>query len=116
MLLALAAAIGLAASGLLLVDYSGAASLCGPGGGCDVVKASAWAHPLGVPLPVLGVAFFALLLFLSARTSRFTRPVALIGGATGVLLLGVQLFLLRAVCPYCAVVDAAAILAAVLAF
>jgi protein-disulfide isomerase len=115
MLLPLVAAVGLAGSGLLLVDYTGAASLCGPGGGCDVVKASAWARPLGVPLPVFGVAFFALLLLLTARP-RFLRPVALVGGAVGVVLLALQLFVLHAVCTYCAVVDGAAIAAAVLAF
>ena len=50
------AALGLATSALLAAEYStGAGAVCGPGGGCDAVRLSVWATPLGVPLPLIGI-------------------------------------------------------------
>jgi uncharacterized membrane protein len=85
----LAAATGLATSLLLLAEYTGqGASLCGEGGGCDAVRASSYAYPFGVPMPVFGVGFFVAL-GLAATWPRLRRalvPLALVGGASALAL------------------------------
>lgn len=64
MLLALLAMAGLFVSGYLLLAYLGYGGpiVCGESGGCATVQASRYAWFLGVPVPLLGVAGYALLL------------------------------------------------------
>jgi protein-disulfide isomerase/uncharacterized membrane protein len=65
------ALIGLFASVYLLITYvSGAPIACGIVSGCEIVRASKWAHTLGVPRPLLGVIYYlAILGLLVARTA-----------------------------------------------
>jgi protein-disulfide isomerase len=114
LLLRLAAAVGLAVSALLLLDYTRPVSgLCGDGGGCDVVKASAWARPLGVPVPLLGVAYFAALALAAAapRLRRVVRPLALTGALGALGFLALQAFVIGTFCRFCLVADGAALVA-----
>src|SRR5688572_23546874 len=53
------AIIGLAASLSALVDDLGGLPAFCAETGCEVVRTSVWARPLGVPMSVLGVGFFA---------------------------------------------------------
>src|SRR5690349_259158 len=53
------AIVGLGASIASLVDYLGASPAFCAETGCATVRESAWSHPLGVPMPLLGIAFFA---------------------------------------------------------
>ncbi|HKP55250.1 MAG TPA: vitamin K epoxide reductase family protein, partial [Polyangiales bacterium] len=49
-------ALALAASAMLFVDYVRPAPVfCAPDGGCGLVRQTAFAYPLGVPLPAIGV-------------------------------------------------------------
>src|SRR5687768_15699563 len=65
------AAIGLAFSLALLLDYTRAVpTFCDEGGGCEAVRQSSWARPLGIPMPIFGVAFFAAALGLSVVPGR----------------------------------------------
>lgn len=109
LLLALAS-VGLGTSALMLYLYlSPEAGACGPGGGCDAVRTSAWSTVAGVPLPWLGLAYFGLL------TAALLRPelrrrwllVALgLGGVlSGITLLVLQGLVIGSWCPYCVVVD-----------
>jgi uncharacterized membrane protein/predicted DsbA family dithiol-disulfide isomerase len=111
----IAAAAGLAVSLLLYSEYTGqSATLCGEGGGCDAVRASIYAHPFGVPMPVFGVAFF-LSLGLAATLPRLRRalvPLALLGGLGALALLALQAFAIHAFCRFCLVADASALVAA----
>ena len=36
-----------------------------PRRGCATVRASAWSHPLGIPMPAIGIAFFAAMIVLA---------------------------------------------------
>ena len=99
----------------LLVDYLRPAPVfCAEGGGCDAVKHTVFAAPLGVPMPAfgaLGFAVLAVLLMLSGPRVRTLHLVAAVLGAiVGAGLIGVQL-LLRTLCPYCLVSDVSACLA-----
>ena len=61
--------VGLFASAYLLVDYVFGSGICLTGSGCDVVRASSLAYPLGIPMPLYGVVYFviAVALVLSDR-------------------------------------------------
>ena len=110
---------GIATSGLLLVRAATGTSGCGLSGSCETVQTSAWATVLGVPLPVWGVAYFALVLAAVLRSGvlwpRWLRGVVGMGGLAGVGLLGLQAFAIGAWCPWCVCVDVTAIALGVLA-
>jgi uncharacterized membrane protein/predicted DsbA family dithiol-disulfide isomerase len=112
--------VGVAVCAALLVEaLVPGGALCGHGGGCEEVMRSAWARPLGVPLPAVGVLMFASLVCLSAAPvsgfGRLFRIVAVAGGAGGLGLVLVQATILQRYCPFCLVVDGIAMMIAVLA-
>jgi uncharacterized membrane protein/thiol-disulfide isomerase/thioredoxin len=115
--LALLAAI--AASAALVVDYrnAGDPAFCGVGSGCFAVRISPYSSLLGIPLPNIGLAAFAALLAASllARAPAHHKAVAALavaGGLGGTALLVIQAVVIGAVCPWCTVVDIAAVVAA----
>lgn len=115
MVLVLAA---LVASAILLVDYVRPAPVfCDETGGCERVKATVWAHPFGVPLPAFGIAGMLAIGFASLTPGLLARRLqaALAGfaGGAAVFLLVVQARM-GTVCPFCAVVDGASVLLALL--
>ncbi|MBI1984184.1 MAG: thioredoxin domain-containing protein [Acidobacteria bacterium] len=84
------------------------------GDGCDAVRASPFAYPGGIPLPVFGVVMYATLVLLIffepligsrlARTARYA--VAGISGAGflfSLYLTGIEAFVLHAWCSWCVV-------------
>jgi predicted DsbA family dithiol-disulfide isomerase/uncharacterized membrane protein len=106
---------GLATSAALLVDSVRPAPAFCAAGGCAEVRASWWAHPLGIPMPAVGVTFFALALaFGCADAPRVRRGLALAGGAGAVLLLALQALVIGAWCRLCVATDLLAILHAAL--
>jgi len=118
-LIRLLALIALAVSVALLVNHVYPnARFCAYGSGCDEVQSSAFGHPLGVPLPVVGVvafgAIFGLSLFPAGPSLRLLRWLSWGAGAGGLALLLIQVVLLRLLCRYCAVVDLSAVAMAVL--
>jgi protein-disulfide isomerase len=120
LVLRVAAAVGLGVSALLLWEYlTPAADICGPGGGCDMVRQSAYASILGVPTPAFGVLFFgavfAMSHFHTPLWRQRLRAGAVVGGLVGVALLVIQAFVLDAFCTYCVAADVAAIAVAVCA-
>jgi predicted DsbA family dithiol-disulfide isomerase/uncharacterized membrane protein len=104
------AIVGLAASVASLVDYVGASPAFCAETGCATVRESAWSHPLGVPMPLLGVAFFAAAIALGfVEAPRLRKTLAGLGALWAVLLLGMQAFTIGAWCKLCVVADLAAI-------
>jgi len=84
------------------------------GGGCDVVRASTYAHFLGLPLPVFGVGMYAMMTLnifseplAGARAGRGLRfTLALISGSgflVSLYLTGVEAVVLHAWCVWCVV-------------
>jgi uncharacterized membrane protein len=55
----LGALLGVFASAYLLIDYVWGSGICLTGSGCDTVRLSAFAYPLGIPMPLLGVGYYA---------------------------------------------------------
>jgi uncharacterized membrane protein len=107
-LLALA---GTAISGYLsVVRATGGNAVCDPSHGCDVVAASPYAVILGIPVAYLGLAFSIVLVALAA-TWWLRADRRALQGAWALLLLGtffvayltfLELFVIKAVCIWCA--------------
>jgi protein-disulfide isomerase/uncharacterized membrane protein len=113
----LALLIALGVSAALLIDYlRPLPSFCDVGSGCDQVRLSRYAKVLGIPLPLIGLAGFALWmitsLFQSMRARLLTRLFALVAGVTAVLLLLTQALVIKIFCKLCVTVDIATIVAA----
>jgi protein-disulfide isomerase len=117
----LAAIVGSAASAYLLVEYvTGQPGLCLTGSGCDLVRASAFAYPLGIPLPLIGLAFYLVAIWLtmaSPEARALGGPpariallgVALAGAIASAILTGLEAFVIRAFCSWCLVQAAASV-------
>jgi uncharacterized membrane protein/predicted DsbA family dithiol-disulfide isomerase len=104
------AVVGLAASIASLIDTLAAAATFCAETGCATVRESAWAQPLGIPMPVLGVAFFSAALMLGfVDAPRLRRALAIAGAAVAIALIGVQAFVIGAWCKLCMIADPAAI-------
>ena len=109
--------LALAVCVAMVVDYlRPTPTFCGFRAGCEEVIHSRYGRPLDVPLPLLGVLafglFFALTLFPASRAARLLGPLAITAGLIGLALVGVQFFILNQTCPFCLIVDTAAILLA----
>jgi predicted DsbA family dithiol-disulfide isomerase/uncharacterized membrane protein len=110
---------GLVASAMLAVDYLRPAPVfCVEGGGCDALRHTAIATPLGVPLPLFGVVGFLAIgvasLLPGPRARLAQLGLAVVSGMVGVSLLVVQ-FRLGKLCPFCVVADASGVFSAVAA-
>lgn len=112
MIARLAMLAGLLVSSGLLFEILGPGAVSCAHGGCDDVLHSQFSRPLGIPLPVFGVVYFASLLGLSLgwgeTTARFYRLVSILGAVGGASLFLVQALVLHRICPYCLIVDCAA--------
>jgi uncharacterized membrane protein len=107
------AALGVAVSAYLTwVHYGGLPLLCGEGGGCETVQGSRFAMLGDVPVALLGLGLYVGLLILAGWWWRAGRvvptlvPLALFGLAlAGTLyslyLTYLELFVIRAICPWC---------------
>lgn len=109
-----ATALGVAAYLLYVsVALNGQALGCGAGGGCSEVLTSSWSKVLGVPVGAPAVAVYALivvLLFAAGRGGSMMRPpivwgvLAVLAGlvlASAAWFTGLQVFVLKAFCPWC---------------
>jgi uncharacterized membrane protein len=120
----IATAAGLAIAAYLLVTrLTGGLPACGGYGGCDVVALSEYATFLGLPVALYGVGFSTVTLALSLAWWRGGDRRALLA-AYGLGLLGViavayltylELFVIEAVCLWCAAYAAAVVVAWLLA-
>ncbi|NVB81469.1 MAG: thioredoxin domain-containing protein [Kofleriaceae bacterium] len=109
-----AAVIGLGASIASLVDYFGAEPTFCAESGCATVRASAWAHPLGIPMPVIGIVYFTLMIVLAfAARPRVRMLLGALGGAAAIGLIVLQGAVIGSWCKLCMVADPAAIVSAI---
>jgi len=111
----LSAIFGAGVSVYLLVEYTtGQAGLCLTGSGCDEVRASAFAYPLGIPMPLFGVVFYAAASWLAYRSRHGGRALLLAAGVVGVamsaVLTALEAFVIGAFCTWCLASAAASLL------
>ena len=81
---------------------------------CDVVRQSVWSKPLGIPMSVLGVLFFAAMIGLAfVERPKLRRLLAAAGAGWAIWLVVLQGFVIEAWCKLCLVADPAAIAGAI---
>jgi uncharacterized membrane protein len=102
-------AIGIALSGYLTYLYytKALATFCAAGSGCDAVRESSYSAILGIPVSLFGVIGY-LSIFISALISIPYRAkwlllyfLSLAGSVFSAYLTYIELFVIKAVCPYC---------------
>lgn len=101
--------LGVGTAGYLSATaLSAAETVCGPVGDCAAVHASPFAYLLGIPVAVLGVAFYVLLgalwYLVAARDGKgggWLVAVSLLGVVYSVYLTAMEVFVIRAVCIWC---------------
>lgn len=106
------AAIGTAVSGYLTwVHYSGSLALCVGAGGCETVQASRYSMAGPVPVAVIGLVGLATITALSAWRLRPAAPAWALTALFGLSLAAalyvayltyLELFVVGAICPWCA--------------
>jgi protein-disulfide isomerase len=118
----LSAIFGAGVSVYLLVEYTtGQPGVCLTGSGCDEVRASDFAYPLGIPMPLFGVAFYLASAWLGYRTLRGgpilgvpPRTLLLLAGVAGVVasaaLTAIEAFVIGSYCTWCLASAAASVL------
>lgn len=113
--------LGLAVSAYLFgLDLFGGPAVCFVPYGCDAVRSSAYGRIFGVPISAIGVLFFAAALTAyragSVWRARPLQFLAAAGAGASLVLVGLQVAVLRTVCPYCLVAELAAFALAYLVF
>lgn len=103
--------LGLAVSVFLLYEYSLSGPMnCPVGRGCDIVRASPYSSFLGIPLPILGMAFYlgmAVLAIIRSQnlSGRVLAKLQLLGALSGfifgVYLTFLEAFVIKAYCFWC---------------
>lgn len=113
------ALLGTFASAYLLVDYVFGSGICLTGSGCDVVRSSPIAYPLGIPMPLFGLVFYlaAVILVLRPPASIAGMPASLVAAGWAVMGLAVmaaltivELFVIGALCSWCMLSAVASVL------
>ena len=97
---------GLAIAGYLTwAHFAGADVVCLRGGGCETVQKSSYSEIAGIPVAVLGLAFYGTMFFLLGWDSEDARFVgaalATVGVVFSVYLVVVQTFVIDAFCIWC---------------
>ena len=105
--LLLVSSIGIGVSVYLTyVHYQPAALICTAGGGCETVQDSKYAVLAGIPLAVLGLSAWitalALTIWNSDLARTLTAALALVAVAFVGYLVILQLFVIDAICVWCA--------------
>jgi len=93
---------------LTITHFIGEPVACGFFTGCDVVTSSIYSSVAGIPIALFGALYylFWVLLgvwYLDSRNTLFLTllPLTAIGFAVSLILIGIQLFIIDAICVYC---------------
>lgn len=78
-------------------------------GGCQIVQASSYARPWGIPLPVAGLAFYLALIVLMVHRPTASRALrsgilfvlAAVGFGFSLYLTALEAFVIKAWCAWC---------------
>lgn len=106
---------GLVASAMLAVDYLRPTPVfCVEGGGCEALKHTVYATPLGIPMPIFGIVGFLAIGVAACWPGRRARMVQMLL-SVGAAMVGASLILVQAklghICPYCLVADTSGLFA-----
>ena len=107
---------------LTATHYAGTTPECSLVAGCETVTTSSYSAIGTVPISIFGILFFAsvilmLGMFLHTARREFLHLLAVllaVGAAISLFLFYIQIFVLDAICMYCAIVDSITIVLFVL--
>ena len=108
---------------LTWVHYSGSLALCAGAGGCETVQASRYSTVGDIPVAVIGLVGLGTVAALAAWRLRPDPPAWTLTALFGLSLAAslyvaylsyLELFVIRAICPWCASVALATVLVLVL--
>ena len=108
---------------LTWVHYSGSLALCAGAGGCETVQASRYSTVGGIPVAVIGLVGLGTVAALAAWRLSPDPPAWTLTALFGLSLAAslyvaylsyLELFLIRAICPWCASVAIATVVVLVL--
>jgi len=103
--------IGLISS---VVLYSNSLTgICDPGKGCDVVNSSVYGKTFGISNSLYGIFIFSFMIILTFfhmrkpnnHTRRAIHIAIILGSAIAIYFLYLQLFIIKAICNFCLLVD-----------
>ncbi len=77
--------------------------------GCNIVALSVYSHIFGIPISIYGIVFYSVIFILTAITFvwmleifwKFIRIFAAIGVVVSIILTGIEIFVIQAICFYC---------------
>lgn len=109
-------AIGLISS--IAITLNSSTGLCQPGNGCDTVISSSYGSTFGIHNSVLGIFIFSFLILLTlfhlkrpnSHTRRILHLAMGIGSLVAIYFLYLQIFVLKALCEFCVVIDVALVI------
>jgi uncharacterized membrane protein len=109
-LAAIVALCGIGVAGYLTwAHFEHSQVICVAGGGCETVQKSSYSEIAGIPVALLGLLSYTTILVLIVWDAPVARlgaaALALIGVLFGAYLLVLQLFVIDAVCIWCATND-----------
>jgi len=95
---------------LTATHYAGSALSCGFFTGCEQVTSSAYSEVFGIPIALFGSLYYlfwicAAIFYYDTRSHLFFRalPFAILGFIASLGLMGIQIFILDAICLYCVI-------------
>jgi uncharacterized membrane protein len=98
---------------LTYVKLSNSYAICGPIGDCESVNSSSYAEIGGIPIALLGAgAYLAIILLLLVEQREqfwaeyspiFVFGISFAGTLYSAYLTYIEIFVLRAICPYCVI-------------
>lgn len=93
---------------LAITHFIGSPVACGFFTGCDVVTSSEYSAIAGIPIALFGALYYLFWVLLSvwyldSRNTLFLAllPLTAIGFAVSLILIGIQVFIIDAICVYC---------------
>ena len=97
------------------VTTSSNSLLCSVKQSCDLVQASPFSHVLGIKLSIVAIFAFMILLFCwIERDKKFFQKayfiMSLVGASLAIIYISLQVFIIRAICESCIIIDALAII------
>ena len=103
---------GLLVSLYLLKTYTSQSAIaCFSGEGCDIVRKSTYAYPLGIPMPAIGIFGFGITAMLSflitlkhkfhAQFVRVLLLISFLGFSFVVYLTSLEIWVIKAFCSWC---------------
>ena len=114
--------ISLTSSIILLSTNHGNSNFCNPNGGCSSVQNSKYAYLFGISNSIYGIILFSFLSIITfmeiIKPTQIKRLLidsgAIIGFFIAIYFIFLQIFVLKAFCKYCLIIDFGMILAFIL--